>query len=107
MGAHPVVKGAENARATPYAHPHPGIGFRRCSQERGDGGGDGTDVKTVAHSETTSPSILPLPSAGRRVRDLVLTSLFDIYCLERLLGRLVADEGTTVFRETMIQRSAA
>jgi len=93
MGAHPAVKGPENARDTPYARLYPVIRFRRCSQERGDGGGDGTDVKAVAHSETTSksPSILPLPSAGRRVRDLVLTSPFDIYCLERLLGRLIAE----------------
>ena len=89
MGAHPAVKGPENARDTPYARLYPVIRFRRCSH----GGGDGTDVKAVAHSETTSksPSILPLPSAGRRVRDLVLTSPFDIYCLERLLGRLIAE----------------
>ena len=95
-----------------------------CSEERGDGG-DSANVKTVAHSDTTSlSSTLSFPSLessldsraqvwrGRELfpREtsscgLALTSPFDIYCLERLLYRLIADEGITAFMGTTIQCS--
>ena len=85
MGAHPIAKGAENV-APPMPVPILASYFEGAHRSEEDGAGGSIGVKAIAHSEATSPSTFSFPSAGRRVRDLALTPLFDICCLARLLG---------------------
>ena len=53
MDLDPVAKGAKNM-IFHYAHPHPGVGFRRCPEQReGDKVAICVSVDTVMHSKAT------------------------------------------------------
>jgi len=96
MGIHPVAKDGENVESP---MPIPILVSAKKSEEM-------EEVTVQMHRRsriaTTPPSTLSFSSVRRRVRDLALTSPFEICCLAWSLSRPIVGEGIAAFGETMI-----